>query len=107
MFADQGKPARQAAMRLLITTKMVEGTPVQDHMLKMMDSLNELDVLGAVIDAESQIGIILESLPDSFNYFKINYNMNKMNLTLAELSCQLVATEGIMKKRPTASMTER
>ena len=33
--------------------------------------------------------------------------MNKMNLTLAELSCQLVATEGIMKKRPTALMTEK
>ena len=53
MFADQGSSARQAVMRVLISTKMVEGTPVQDHMLKMMDSLNELDVPGAVIDAES------------------------------------------------------
>ena len=76
-------------------------------MLKMMDSLNELDLLGAAFDAESQIDIILESLLDSFNHFKINYNMNKMNLTLAELSTQLVATEGIMKKRPTALMKER
>eukprot|EP00268_Persea_americana_P033983 TRINITY_DN33619_c0_g2_i3.p1 TRINITY_DN33619_c0_g2~~TRINITY_DN33619_c0_g2_i3.p1 ORF type:complete len:126 (+),score=12.68 TRINITY_DN33619_c0_g2_i3:254-631(+) len=87
MFADQGNPARQAAMRVLISTKMAEGTPVQDYMLKM-DSLNELDVLGAAIDAESQIDIILESLPDSFNHFKINYNMNKIDLTLAELSSQ-------------------
>ena len=46
MFAEQGRPARQAAMRVLISTKMAKGTPVQDHMLKMMDSLNELDVLG-------------------------------------------------------------
>ena len=75
MLADQGRPARQAAMRVLISTKMAEGTPVQDHMLKMMDSLNELDVLGAAIDAESQIDMIPESLPDSFNHFKINYNM--------------------------------
>ena len=87
MFADQGNPARQAAMRVLISTKMAEGTPVQDYMLKM-DSLNELDVLGAAIDAESQIDIILESLPDSINHFKINYNMNKIDLTLAELSSQ-------------------
>ena len=79
----------QAAVRVLMSTKMAERTPVQDHMLKMMDSLNELDVLGVVIDAESQIDMILKSLPDSFNHFKINYNMNKMNLTLAELSCQL------------------
>lgn len=86
MFADQGRPAKQAAMMVLISTKMAEGTPVQDHMLKMMDSLNELDVLGTAIDAESQVDIILESLPNSFNHFKINYNMNKMNLTLAKLS---------------------
>ena len=76
-------------------------------MLKMMDSLNELDLLGAAFDAESQIDIILESLPDLFNHFKINYNMNKMNLTLAELSCQLVVTEEIMKKRPSALMTKK
>lgn len=107
MFAKQGKPARQAAMRVLISTKMAEGTPIQEHMLKMMDSLNELDVLGAVIDAESQIDIILESLPESFNNFKVNYNINKMKLTLAELSNQLVVTERIMKKKPTALMTKK
>ena len=107
MFADQGRPARWVAMRVLIGTKMAEGIPVQGHMLKMMDSLNELDVLGVAIDAESQIDIILESIPDSFNHFKINYYMNKMDLTLAELSSQLVATEGIIKKKPTALMTEK
>ena len=35
MFADQGRPAKQAAMRVLTSTKMAEGAPVQDHMLKM------------------------------------------------------------------------
>lgn len=86
MFGDQGTPARQAAMRVLMSTKMAEGTPVQDHILKMLDSLNEIDGLGAKIDAKSQIDMILESLPDSINNFKVNYNRNKMNLTLAELS---------------------
>ena len=69
-----------------MSTKIAEETLVQDHILKMVDSLNELDVLGAAIDAKSYIDMILELLLDSFNYFKINYNMNKMNLTLAELS---------------------
>ena len=86
MFAEQGRPARQAAMRVLMSTKMAEGTPVHDHILKMMDSLNKANVLSAEIDAESHINMILESLPDSFNNFKIKYNMNKINLTLAELS---------------------
>ena len=66
-----------------------------------------MSFLGATIDAESQIDMILKSLPDSFNHFKINYNMNKMNLTLTELSSQLVATEGIMKKKSTAIMIEK
>ena len=69
--------------------------------------MNELDVLGAAIDVELQIDMILKSLPDSSNHFKINYNMNKMNLTLVELSSQLIASEGIMKKKPTALMTEK
>ena len=55
MVGDQSGPARQPAMRIVMSTKMTDGTPVQDHVLKMMDSLNELDVLGAEIDAKSQL----------------------------------------------------
>ncbi|XXG47075.1 hypothetical protein AAC387_Pa02g1775 [Persea americana] len=98
MFVDQVKLARQAAMKVLINTKMAEGTPVQKHMLIMIDSSNELDVLGATIVAKSKVDMIFQSLPDSFNHFKINYNMNNMNLTLGELSSQLVVTEEAMKK---------
>ena len=105
MFGDQGRPARQAAMRTVMSTKMVEGTPIQDHVLKIMDSLNELELLGAQIDAESHIDIILESLPHSFNNFKLTYNMSKMSFTLAELSSKLVVAEGIIKK-PSVNMTE-
>ena len=60
MFGNQGRPARQAAMRVLMSTRMAERTPVHDHILKMMDSLNELNVLGATIDAKSHIDMILE-----------------------------------------------
>ena len=53
MFGDQGRAARQGDMRIVMSTKKANGTPVQDHALRMMDSLNELDVLGAEIDAKS------------------------------------------------------
>ena len=53
MFADQVKPARQAVMKVLINTKMAEGTPVQKHLLKMSFALNDLDVPGAKIGTES------------------------------------------------------
>lgn len=105
MFADQVRPARQATMKVLLNTMMAEGTPVQYHMLKIMFALNELDVLGVTIDTESQIDMILQSLLDSFNHFKINYN--KLEMTIAELSRQLVVTEEIMKKEKNTLMTEK
>ena len=40
-------------MRALLNTKMAEGTPVRDHVLKMIAHLNELEILGAEIDGES------------------------------------------------------
>lgn len=94
-------------MKTVMTTKMVEGTPVQDHALKTIDSLNELEVLSVEINVDSHIDIILELLPDSFMNFKLNYNMDNMNLTMAELYSQLVAAEGILKDHPSAHMTEK
>ena len=40
-------------MRLLLNTKMAEGTPVQDHVLKMIAHLNELEILGVEIDEKT------------------------------------------------------
>ncbi|XP_058181228.1 uncharacterized protein LOC131299665 [Rhododendron vialii] len=97
MFGEQGRAARQHAMRQLMNTKMGEGTPVGDHVLKMIDFLNVLEVLGAEIDGQSQVDIILESLHGSFKEFKLNYNMNKMDLSLSELMNSLQAAEGIIK----------
>uniref|UniRef100_A0A5B6ZQ14 Uncharacterized protein n=1 Tax=Davidia involucrata TaxID=16924 RepID=A0A5B6ZQ14_DAVIN len=93
-------------MKALINTKMAEETPVRELVLKMIDFLNVLEVLGADIDGELQVDIILESLPDSFNQFKLNYNMNKMNLTLAKLLSSLQAAEGIIKSHPSAHVAE-
>ena len=98
MFGDQGRSAKQTAMRTLMNTKMVEGTPVRDHVLKMIGLLNELEVLGAEIDNDSQVEMILQSLPDSFQQFCLNYNMNKMSLSLAQLLNELQAAETLVKK---------
>ena len=86
-------------MRNLLNTKIAEGTPVREHALKMIGFLNELEILGAEIDADSQIDIILQSLPDSFNQFRLNYLMNKKNYTLSELMNELQAAEGIIKSK--------
>ena len=96
MFGGQGCSARQETMRQIYNTKIVEGTPVKEHCLRMISHLNTLEVLGSDIDGESQADKILQSLLESFKEFKLNYNMNKKIYTLFELMNELVATEGIL-----------
>ena len=98
MFGEQGCSAREGTMRPLLNTKMAQGTPVREHCLKIISYLNILEVLGADIDGESQVDMILQSLPYSFKEFRINYNMNKKIYTLFELMNELVAAKGILVK---------
>ena len=76
--------------------KMVEGTSVREHCLKMISNLNTFEVLGADIDGESPVDMILQSPPESFKKFRLNYNMNKKIYSLSELMNELVAAEGIL-----------
>nr|XP_018625884.1 uncharacterized protein LOC104094982 [Nicotiana tomentosiformis] len=64
MFGEQNRAAKKTAMKAPLNTKMAEGSSVRDHVLMMMSLLNELEVLGAVIDKESQVEMVLQTLPD-------------------------------------------
>ena len=77
MFGEHNRAGRQVAMRALLNTKMAEETLVQDHVLKMISHLNELEIQGAEIDGESQVDIVLMSLPESYKNFRLNYSMSK------------------------------
>ena len=61
----------------------------------MMDYLNEAEIQGGQIDDNSKIDMVLESLPETFKEFKVNYNMNKRNMTLTELMSELHYAEEI------------
>ena len=96
IFGEQGHLARQYIMRLILNTKMAQETSIRKHCLKMISYLNTLEVLGADIDGESQMDMILQSLLKSFKEFRLNYNMNKKIYTLSELMNKLVVAEGIL-----------
>ena len=96
MFGKQNRAGRQVAMRALLNTKMAEGTPVRDHVLKMIAHLNELEILGAEINGESQVNIVLMSLPESYKNFRLNYSISKESYSLAELLKELQVVEGIL-----------
>ena len=96
MFGEQGRSARQETIKQIYNTKMAEGTLVREYCLRMISNLNTLEVLGANIDRESQVDMILQSLPESFKEFRLNYNMNKKVYTFSELMNELVVVEGIL-----------
>jgi hypothetical protein len=102
MFGEQSRAAKADTMRSLLSTKMAEGTPVREHCLSMIAMLNTLEVLGAEIDGESQVDMILQSLPSSFNQFRLNVSMSKKDYTLAELMNELIAAESILKNKTSA-----
>ena len=84
MFGEQGQLTKQISMRALMDTKMSDGTPMREYVLKMFDHLNTLKILSGEIDIESQIDIILESLSNSFDQFNLNSSINKIDFTLVE-----------------------
>ena len=75
-------------------------------MLKMIAHFNEAKILGANIDTESQIDMVLETLSESFSQFKLNYNMRKMNMTLPELMKELQAVEAIMMPKSSIHLVQ-
>ncbi|XP_057984115.1 uncharacterized protein LOC131168565 [Malania oleifera] len=67
---------------------MVEGTPVKDRVLKMIGFLNELEILEAEINGETQVDIVLQSLPDSFKNLDIVLTAEEYKYVLIEVCSQ-------------------
>ena len=59
MFGEQGCSARQETIRQIYNTKMTKGSSVREHCLTMISNLNTLEVLGADIDGEFQVDMII------------------------------------------------
>ena len=85
-------------MKYLMSTQTTEGTLVQEYVLKMIYFINKLDMINVEMDSETKVDAILASLPNSFNQLVMNYNMNKMNVTLFELLEMLQEIEDLIKK---------
>ena len=80
-------------------------TKVRDRVLHVM-LLDEIKVQRAKISDDTQIDMLLKTFPEAFNYFKVNYNMNKMKFTMTELMKELCSTEEIIIKTYTINTDE-
>ena len=105
MFAKSTASERQAGITNLINTRMAGGR-VKDHCLAMISHISRVEVMGAKLQKEMKIDLILQSLPKHFNQFKVNYNMHKMDLTPVQFMHELESAEQSLKEPGSINFTE-
>ena len=98
LYKQNARNERYEVSKKLFRTRMAEGTQVGPHVLKMIGYIEKLATLGFMMDFELSIDLILQSLPDSFSQFVMNFNMNNMERTLSQLMNMLKTAEADMKK---------
>ncbi|KAL5570115.1 hypothetical protein UlMin_026690 [Ulmus minor] len=88
--------------------KMMEGTSVRQHVLKIISHIHEAEINRAQIDKATQVGMILETLSPSFLQFKSKYFMNKLTYNLTQLLNELTTFEFLLegKQQSEANIVE-
>ncbi|XP_024027517.1 uncharacterized protein LOC112093412 [Morus notabilis] len=95
MFGRPSDSARHAAVKAVMNDRMKNGSSVREHMLKMINHLNEAEINGSHIDEKTQVGMILETLSPDFLPFRTSYLMNQKNDSLTELLNELQQFESL------------
>ncbi|KAK9121759.1 hypothetical protein Syun_019376 [Stephania yunnanensis] len=85
MFQQQARQERFEIVKNLHSCKMTEGVSVIPRVLKMKGCVDQLDRLEFPKSQELATDLILNSLPESYSQFVMNYKMNNMEKPLSEL----------------------
>jgi hypothetical protein len=100
MFQNQERVERYNISKALFVCKLTEGSPVSPHVIKMMGYIETLTKLGCEIKDDLATNVILQSLLTSYESFIMNFHMNGMEKTMAELHGMLKIDEYSIKKNP-------
>ncbi|KAK8694611.1 hypothetical protein V6N13_072158 [Hibiscus sabdariffa] len=98
IYEGQARQERYETFKALFQCKISEGSPVGAHVIKMIGYIQTLEKMGFALNDELAIDVVLQSFPDSFNQFVLNFNMNEINKTLPQLLGMLRIPECNMKK---------
>ena len=89
---------RYELVRKLFRTRMSEGMSVESHVAQMIADIDELATIGIVFEAKITVDMVLQSLPDSWRQFIINYNLMNTDDTLGDLLSTLKEAENELLK---------
>ncbi|KAL0386324.1 UNVERIFIED_CONTAM: Retrovirus-related Pol polyprotein from transposon RE2, partial [Sesamum radiatum] len=98
VYAVPDRHIRYAATKAFFGTKMIEGSSVHSHGVKMLSLVEKLEDLKAGLNNDTYIDVILQSLPPSYDPFIVNYNINGLEKSIHELSNMLVQYEATTHK---------
>ncbi|KAL0319944.1 UNVERIFIED_CONTAM: hypothetical protein Sradi_5255900 [Sesamum radiatum] len=98
VYAVPDRHIRYAAIKAFFGTKMVEGSSVQSHGVKMLSLVEKLEDLKAVFNNDTYIDVIFQSLSPSYDPFIVNYKMNGFERSIHELINMLVQYEAMNHK---------
>jgi hypothetical protein len=98
MFENQAKAERYNISKVLFACKLAAGSPINPHVIKMMSYIKTLTKLGYEIKDDLTTDVILQSLSTSYESFIMNFHMNSMKKTVAELHGMLKTAKDSIKK---------
>jgi hypothetical protein len=98
MFENQARAERYNISKSLFAYKLVEGSSVSPHVIKMMGYIETLDMLGCELKYDLATDVILQSLLASYESFIMNFHMNGMEKVVAEMHGMLKIAEDSIKK---------
>ncbi|XP_050920075.1 uncharacterized protein LOC127137682, partial [Lathyrus oleraceus] len=99
LYQEQARHERFEVSKAFFQSKLAKGAPVSPHVLKMIGYVENLERLGFPLGKELATDLILQSLPNRFKQFVLNFNMNDMDKPLPELLGMLRTAEQNLKKK--------
>jgi hypothetical protein len=98
IFENQAMTERYNISKALFACKLADGSPVSPHVIKMMGYIDTLDKLCCELKDDMATDVILQSLPARYEPFIMNFHMNGMEKTIAELHGILKTADDSIKK---------
>jgi hypothetical protein len=99
LYQEKARHERFEVSKVFFQGKLVEGALVGPHVLKMIKYVENFERLGFPLRKELATNLILQSLPDRFSQFVLNFNMNDIDKTLPELLAMLRTAEQNLKSK--------